>query len=244
MGRSPIDLPGPLIRREEEKLVLLDRTANDPSELVLVQNLPRVVGNAVDRLGLTAEEIIGIESGISKELKRGAMELIGAGLGDHIHVGSRIPSVARIEHRSLNLEFLNRVGVYKAKARILSIDAQGSLSVVIRDGYSVHLNVILARAGSVYGNVGRSIPKRGRIEDASVGSGREAQKIRVVARGKRQDPLRPYCQLRLPPWRSMSALLPLRPRRSQLAFACPPARRDSTRWSPSRSLSRTEPPPY
>ena len=63
--------PRPLIAAENEQLVLLDRTADDAAELVLVQDLfCRLAGWVI----AIVEEIVGVQLRVAEELERRSMK--------------------------------------------------------------------------------------------------------------------------------------------------------------------------
>ncbi len=63
LGGSPVFLPELLVRREKEKLILLDATANGAAILVLVQRGPGLPG-------FVQEKVVGIEDRVPEELPR------------------------------------------------------------------------------------------------------------------------------------------------------------------------------
>src|SRR5207248_7133594 len=104
----PVKLPRSLIAAEEEQLVCLDWSAESAPELVLSQDLLRgSIGVSIP----VEKKVVCVELFIPEEFKQGSMELIAAALGHNVHVRSGISPVACIVCRSLNFEFLNRIGI-------------------------------------------------------------------------------------------------------------------------------------
>src|SRR5207244_4927488 len=58
---------------EEESLVLANRSAEGPSELVALKGRPRTHG---------IEKVSRVQRAVAQELKRGAMEAVGSAVGD------------------------------------------------------------------------------------------------------------------------------------------------------------------
>src|SRR5579864_3617995 len=91
----------PLVIHKEKRLVLLNRTAKAPAELVLF----------VRRSGRRPhiEEVFGIEDIIPDKFEHAAMESIGAGLGNHIDDPARLTSEFRAVRSLVDVKFLNVV---------------------------------------------------------------------------------------------------------------------------------------
>ena len=115
-GVLPVFRARPLIAQEVEQLVLADGAANRASELILIERLTAT---------LRVEIIVRIENRIAQEFKRRPVNLIGARLGDHVHVRARVPPVAGVEVRSLHLEFLNCIRARNRDSRINAGDVVG-----------------------------------------------------------------------------------------------------------------------
>src|SRR5258708_2535207 len=69
-----------LIRSEDEQLVLLDRTADHSSKLVLIEHSLRLARQV-------QEEVIGVQSRIPEKLEGGSVDSISAGFGHDVDVG-------------------------------------------------------------------------------------------------------------------------------------------------------------
>ena len=78
-----------LIRDEKEKLVLLHRPAEDPRHIGLNSRPPWL---AV----ITAEPVVGVEVGIAKEFKCGAVKPVCAGFSNYVYVGAWVAPISRI----------------------------------------------------------------------------------------------------------------------------------------------------
>jgi hypothetical protein len=63
--------------------------------------------------------VVRVEYVIAKELPHRAMDGIGAGLRDDVHVGTGIAAEASIVVRCLNFEFLQRVRIWNGDAGLL-----------------------------------------------------------------------------------------------------------------------------
>ena len=112
-GADAVQLPCPLIGTEEEPLIFDDRSAN---------SVRRTDSRATNpwAAGAVEEEVVRVQVFIAKEFEQRAVKLIGAALGDDVHIGARIPAVRRVILAGLNLEFLNgvRIGNRDASAEI------------------------------------------------------------------------------------------------------------------------------
>src|SRR5258708_15510704 len=86
---------------EEKSLVVLDRTAEGGAKLVAMKR----------RLGQSRSPVIGIEQRIAHELKRRAVKLVVAGLGQHIDDAAGITTELRVVAVGLNPEFLDGIRV-------------------------------------------------------------------------------------------------------------------------------------
>ena len=64
-----------------------------------------------ERLGLACRKkiVAGIEGGVAQVIPRGAMQLIGAALGDHVHDAAQHGAEFRVVSVRYHLEFLNSV---------------------------------------------------------------------------------------------------------------------------------------
>jgi len=80
---APLILFRCLEGRKKEKFVLLDRTSNNSFRTDSGSIPAGIVGSRAD-VGLIPEKVIRVEVGISKELKRAAVEIVCAGLGYHV----------------------------------------------------------------------------------------------------------------------------------------------------------------
>src|SRR5204863_1441401 len=103
---NSIFLPRSLVAEESEQLVLDDGTAQDAAELVLIQDLLRCRAGPIVAI---VEEGIGVKNRVSQILKRCSVELIRSGFCNDVHIRARIPPVAGVVGRGLNLELLEGV---------------------------------------------------------------------------------------------------------------------------------------
>ena len=164
-----------LIGREKEELILFDSSADRSPVLVLVQDGPRTPDPI-------EEKVVRIEDRVTEELKGGPVKRVGARLGYHVDVSAHIPAISGVEHRSLDFEFLDRVGLHKADAGVIStVACETSVVAAIGDGNPVHGNAILLDAGAIDGDIRGAFSQAGSVENVSAGAGGKAQKIRIVA---------------------------------------------------------------
>ena len=108
-------LPQPLVRREEEQLVLHNRPAKAVAELVLVELGHRALEDVLRRQ-LVALEIV----------RATAAELIGAGLGDDLNLRARAAAVDGREVVGDDAHFLDRFGVRREVGDAAARDAVGA----------------------------------------------------------------------------------------------------------------------
>ncbi len=95
--------PGPLIGAKEEQLVGLDRTAECPTVLIPAQPVP----SALARRRVDAVEgVRRVEPMIANELEQIAVELICAGLRDHVDRCARVHAVVRCGRTRFQPELL------------------------------------------------------------------------------------------------------------------------------------------
>ncbi len=92
----------PLLRPEEEKLVLHDRAAKVTAEVVVLQIGFRLIG-------LIEEEIICVQRIAPKELEERAVKTIAATLGDKVDHRSLCLPIFRAEAVAHNAKFRNRI---------------------------------------------------------------------------------------------------------------------------------------
>ena len=95
---------GSLIAREEERLVLDDRSTQSPAVLVTLQSVAP-----------GSEKVSRIHLAVTKELERVAVERICARLHNRVHCSGRVHAVLRGECARLHLELLQGVGERKRK---------------------------------------------------------------------------------------------------------------------------------
>ena len=100
-----ICLARPLIRREEEQLLLLDRPAEGKPELILLKNRTPLPGSI-------AKKVACVESFIPEKLKYRSVKRISTRLGNHTDVGAGIAPVTSIVESGLNLELLQTIGIW------------------------------------------------------------------------------------------------------------------------------------
>ena len=173
-----------MIAAEEKQLVLPERSTEGTAELVLPQDLfLRLIGAAV----AVVEEVVGIERFVAEELEERAMELVGSGLHDEVHVRAGISSIARIVCGSLYLELLDRVGVGDSESGINSkIGRRVGAAGGIHDGRAVHLVIVLVWPRAVDAHVGGAFAERRAVEQIRRHAGRQAQNLRIIAAGERK----------------------------------------------------------
>ena len=100
-----------------------------------------------ERLGLAGRKkiVAGIEGGVAQVVPRGAMQLVGAALGDHVHDAANHGAKFRVVGVRYHLEFLN--GINDRRDRIGAVDG----SIV---GEAIREKVIAAVALPVDGRKG------------------------------------------------------------------------------------------
>ena len=114
------------------------------------------------------------------------MQGIGAGFGDHVHVGARVTAIARVERGGLNFEFLQGVRIGDADAGVDTGVRRDTGAGEIGDRHAVHLIIVLIDIGAVHADILRAFAEVRRVVYADVRSGGKAQDLRVIARGERQ----------------------------------------------------------
>src|SRR5262249_42637702 len=92
---------------EGEQLVLLDRPADEPPELVSAQGILR-----------GSEEVARIEGSISYEFEKPSVKLIRSRLGDRVDHGAGMQSVTGGNAAGLDTEFLQRVGEREGQVHV------------------------------------------------------------------------------------------------------------------------------
>ena len=169
LNRAPLVQPHPLDVDEEVDLVLLDRTANRPAELVLL-------GVGLVEVVLLLEEVLRPQVPVVEELEGAAVELVRAGL-DH-GVDDRAGGAAElgVELSGEDLELLRRV---ERHARLGAVVLP---QVVVVVPAAVHQVAVVARVDAVGRQRVRS-PRRQvrRRHDA----GQQAGEVGEVARDAR-----------------------------------------------------------
>ena len=173
VGKPPrvdsVFLSRSLIAEECEQLVLNDGTAQDAAELVLIQDLLRCSAGPIVAI---VEEGIGVENRVSQILKRRSVELIRSGFCNDVHIRARIPSVARVVGRGLNLELLECVWTWYADSSVQTRITRGSTVGEIGDIHAVHLEVVLAGVVAIHGHILRTFAECCGIVGAGIGSRR------------------------------------------------------------------------
>jgi hypothetical protein len=76
-----------------------ERPSDLKAELVLAKSWLLIVE-------IVVEEVGGVERTVSQKLPNRAMKLIGAGLGDHVHVRARRDAELGVSNLGLNVELL------------------------------------------------------------------------------------------------------------------------------------------
>src|SRR5437870_985499 len=137
---NSVSLPRSLVAEECEQLVLDDRAAQDAAELVLIQDLLRCGAGPVVAI---VEEGIGVKNRVSEILKRRSMELIRSGFCNDVHICARIPPVAGVVGRGLNLELLEGVWTWYSDSGVQARVTRGSTVGEIGDIHAVHLKIVL-----------------------------------------------------------------------------------------------------
>ena len=122
------------------------------------------------------------------------MELIGAGLSHHVHVCARIPTVARVICRRLDLELLDRVRIGNRDA---CVETRVNCHVIagrIVDRNTIHLKIVLFRIRSIHAHVDRAFPKGHAIGDIDRHTRSHSQHGRKVPgrQGQRRDGVSRY----------------------------------------------------
>src|SRR5580693_7039617 len=92
----------PLIRSKEKQLVLYDRPAQYPAEIVLPQFRPcKAVG--------IGEPIVGVQFVVAEVFERGAVKGVRAGSGYHRNLRAWSAPIFRCKGRSLNPKLFERI---------------------------------------------------------------------------------------------------------------------------------------
>src|SRR6266536_1000758 len=116
----------PLVRVEEEELVLLDRSAYGEAVIVAAQKVllsaNRIADNAV-RLLLAEEEVFGIELIVAAEIINVPVKLVSAAFGDEVDLRTARAAVLRAIAVAQDLKFLD--GIYRG------INQNGALRALI-----------------------------------------------------------------------------------------------------------------
>src|SRR5439155_124355 len=159
-------------------LVLDDRTAQDAAELVLIQGLPRCGAGPIVAI---VEEGIGVENRVSEILKRRSMELIRSGFCNDVHICARIPPVARVVGRGLNLELLEGVWTWYSDSGVQARITRGSTVGEIGDIHAVHLKIVLAGVVAIHRHVLRPFAEGCGVVGGRIGPGRQGQNLSVVS---------------------------------------------------------------
>ena len=107
-----------MIPRKKERPVVNNRTADGASKLVALELIsPLVFGRDSGPVRQTrrqgGKEVPGVENRIAQELKRIAVEFIGAGLRNNVDDGPRVLPVLGGVIAGLNAEFLERIREWK-----------------------------------------------------------------------------------------------------------------------------------
>src|SRR3984885_686158 len=96
-------------------------------------------------LALRKKIVAGIEGGVAQVIPRGAVQVVGAALGDHVHDAAQHGAIFRVVRMRYHLEFLN--GINDRGDRIGAVDG----SIV---GEAIREKVIAAVALPVDGGKG------------------------------------------------------------------------------------------
>ena len=130
------------IGAEEERAILLDRSANDAAELIAMIIRAR-------RSGPVCRPTVSVEIGVPEEVVAVAVELVGAGFSHHVHDCAARLRVLRPEEVRLHLELLDRID----RRRPFQISRSGVLFGDI-DNRSVHQHVRSRVASAIGDEVG------------------------------------------------------------------------------------------
>ena len=106
---------GPLVAKEEEQAVGLDRSANRHAVLISLQ--PVVFAGAVRVL--RRERIGGVHAVVTEELEGVAAERVRAGLGHGVDRATRVRAILRRHRARLGAEFLHGIGERQRQVQVV-----------------------------------------------------------------------------------------------------------------------------
>src|SRR5207249_5708534 len=115
-----------IVVKKEEELLFEDGATDISAELIEVIRRLRATVNFIDR-------VVGIEAPVAKEFKGRAVEIVGAGLGDHVdHSSAGVAKFGGISI-GIDLEFLDRVfaELVRSAARASAADGLAEEGVVV-----------------------------------------------------------------------------------------------------------------
>src|SRR3954468_19928610 len=135
-GRGGVHLL-PFRIQEEEKTILEDRSADGEAVLLLLE---------FGEIGLAAGQAL-----IARVAVRGAVELVGAGLGDGVDQQATEVALAHVERRQQHLVFLHRIEWNRLGVRLRSRLASSAQSEKIARGRAVDLDRVLSDVDAAAG---------------------------------------------------------------------------------------------
>src|SRR5690348_3978390 len=118
-----------LVSTEEKEAVLLDRAAGAASELI-----------ALEEVMCWREEVAGIQVAVAQKLEGAAVQLVGAGFGDHVDNRAGAAAVLGAVAVGLNAELLHRIRIWEGIVHI---------GVVVLVAAAVQIVIDVVGAGAV-----------------------------------------------------------------------------------------------
>src|SRR5579871_283676 len=154
VGCHSIQLTSLLKAAKEEQFVLSDWPTDCAPKLVLIQHLPCPAAIPI------LEKTVRIERSIAKKLKQGAVKHVASRLGDHVHVRTRVPTIAGIISRRLDFDLFKRIRMRNGNTCVKTTVSYAPSSHHIDDRDAVYLEVVLPRSGAVHAKIKRTSPER------------------------------------------------------------------------------------
>ena len=159
--------------KEDEALVLVNRTADGAAELIALERIFRV-----------GKVVAGIEGPVAHKLERIAVPLVGARLGDDVHHRAGIVAILRVKAVGLDAELLQRVGEGEGKVdvahQVFVVAAVQVVADLIRPG-AVNCDRFLA------GNLlGVALQRAGVVGDCRYGARNQKRQVGGVSAVQRQ----------------------------------------------------------
>src|SRR5262249_16068163 len=151
-----------LIRQEEECLILANRTAQSAAEQVLMEYGRR-----------QGEVVVSIKEGVTVEVKRVAVILVGAVLDQRVHNAARVAAIFRVDGAGNQVEFLNRIRAGQQARRVqgdvigvCSIDQTAALlRLAAVHGKGTEATAGSHNAGGKLFELGKVAPDQGQIHN-------------------------------------------------------------------------------